>query len=149
MTRAARQADVVVPVIAGPTIGEGDQWAEHIIRSEWSTKISSVIVTKRDQVHRLHVLQEELPNIASRCEIPGHEDCILFCDTLEGMAAMQLKLLLDKIERKHAAVPIKPDKIDKRLQEETAIVVAGITDKDSAFRPVSLCNLGNIPQHLI
>ena len=135
-----RQADVVVPVIAGPTIGEGGEWAEHLIRPEWSTKISSVIVTKRDAVHRLEQLLENLPTVASICEIPDHEGRILLCDTPEGMAAMQLRLLLDNIQRKHAAEPIHPGKIDKRLQEETAIVIAGITDPSSDFHRVSLCD---------
>ncbi len=140
MTRAARQADAVVPVIAAPAIGEGGEWAEHIIRSEWSTKISSVLITKRDMVQRLHLIEDEKPTIASMCEIQDHEDCVLLCDTLEGMAAMQLKLWLDKIQRKYAANPIDPEKIDKRLQEETAIVIAGITDPLSQFHRVSLCN---------
>ena len=140
MTRAARQADVMVPVIAGPTIIQGKQWAEHIIRTEWSTKISSVIITKRDLVGRLPLLRNQLPVIARKCELPGRDDCILLCDTPEGMAAMQLQLLLDEIERKYATDPIPPEataEIDKRLQQEIAVVMAGITDKLNPFHRVS------------
>lgn len=143
MTRAARQADVMVPVIAGPTILQGKQWAEHIIRSEWSTKISSVIITKRDLVRSLPLLRRHFPAIASKCDLPGRDDCILLCDTPEGMAAMQLQLLLDAIERKYATDPIPPEataETDERLREETAIVVAGITDKSNPFHRVSLWN---------
>ena len=141
MARAARQADVMVPVIAGPSILNDKQWTEHIIRSEWSTKISSVIITKRDLVKSLPLLRRHLPVIASRCDLPGRDDCVLLCDTPEGMAAMQLQLLLDAIERKYAMDPIPPEataEIDKRLQQETAVVIAGITDKSNPFHRVSL-----------
>lgn len=143
MTRAARQADVMVPVIAGPTIGPDGQWAKHTIRSEWSTKISSVIITKRDLVKSLPQLNRYLPAVANKCDIPGRNDCILLCNTLQGMEAMQLQLLLDAIERKYAENPIPPEataETDERLQEETAMVIAGITDKSNPFHRVSLCN---------
>ena len=136
MIRAARQADIVVPVIADST--KNEQWAEHINRSEWITKISPIIITKQDQGGNLPL---HLPGIASKCGIPGREDSILLCDTAQGMAAMQLHLLLDAIERKYAADPISPEataETDQRLQQETAILIAGITNESNQFHRVSL-----------
>ena len=141
MDRAAKQADVMVPVIAGPTIISGNRWAEHTVRSNWSTRISSVIITKRDLVQNLDRLERQLPVIAIKCEIPGRTDCILCCDTPQGMAAMKLQLFLDAIEHKYATNPIPPEAtadMDQRLQQETAILIAGITDKSNPFHRVSL-----------
>jgi hypothetical protein len=139
MARAARQADVMVPVIAGPTIQQGDKWVQHTIRSEWSTKISSVIITKRDLIAESIPL--ELSLIASKCEIPAdRQGSILLCDTPEGMAAMQLQLLLDEIERKYIAKPISPEataESDQRLQHETAKIIAGISDANGPLHRVS------------
>lgn len=130
MTRAARQADVMVPVIAGPTIIENKYWAKNIIRQEWRTKIASVIITKRDLVSNPAHLR--LPVVAKVCEIPGRLDCILLCDTPKGMAAMQLHLRLDEIDRKYASNPIHPDataKTDHRLGQEITDAMAELTNK--------------------
>lgn len=143
MRRAAKQADVMVPVIAGPTIVQGNKWAEHTIRDEWSTKISSVIITKRDLVSNLILLRRQLPTVASKCGLPRRHDCVLFCDTPQGMAAMKLQLFLDAIERKYATNPIPLEataNTDQRLQQETAILIAGITDKSNPFHRVGLCS---------
>ena len=130
MTRAARQADVIVPVIAGPTIEHGASWTQDIIRPEWSTKISSVLITKRDLVDDPGRLP--LPAIAMMCENPGRADCILPCDTLQGMAAMRLQLLLDGIDRKYVDDPIPPDataKTDRRLGQELEHTIAELISK--------------------
>ena len=137
MIRAARQADVVVPVIAIPAVIPGKKWSKCIIRPEWSTKISSVIISKRDLVGS----SPSLRAIAKVCGIPGREDSILLCDVPQGTAAMQLYLLLDAIERKYATDPILPEataELDKRLQQETAILIAGITDESNPFHRVRL-----------
>ena len=140
MDRAARQADVMVPVIAGPTIVQTTKWAEHTIRSEWRNKISSVIITKRDLVARLGMLRRHIPVIASVCDIPDNPDCILLCDTPQGMAAMKLQLFLDEIERRYATdpIPLATAEVDQRLQNETAILIAGITDESNPFHRVRL-----------
>ena len=148
----------MVPVIAGPNLTTDETWAKHIIRSEWSTKISSAILTKRDKVSNMILLQDKLSTVATMCELQGHQDCLLLCDTLEGMAAMQLQILLDEIEReinaaierRNVANPIGPEEIEKReeikkreeiqrLKEKIPIVIAGTTDTNSPFHPVSLC----------
>ena len=130
MTRAARQADVVVPVIAGPTVEWGQRWSQHIIRPEWSTKISSVLVTKQDLVQDSARL--ELAAVARVCEIPGRFDCILLCDTPQGMAAMQLQHLLDEIDRKYSDDPILSNataKTDRRLGQEIKGIMPELTRK--------------------
>jgi len=143
MRRAAKQADVIVPVIAGPTIARTRKWTEAIIRPEWKRKISAVIITKRDLIRdRAHV-RRYIPDVATNCNLRGREDCILLCDTPQGMAAMQLQLLLDAIERNYAANPIPPEataETNNCLQQEVAIVIAGITDKLNPFHRVSLYN---------
>src|SRR5258708_1636437 len=138
MRLAAGQADVMVPVIAGRTIEQGDNWARYIIRDEWKLKISSVIITMRDLVADSSLV--ELPLIAAKCAIPGRENCVLLCDTPQGMAAMQLQLFLDEIERKYAANPISPDataETDQRMHQEAAKIITGITDAAGPFHRVS------------
>jgi len=135
MSRAALQADVVVPVIAGPTIEWGESWSQHIIRSEWKTKISSVLITMQDLVDNPQRLQ--LATVAKMCEIPGRYDCILLCDTLQGMAAMQLQLLLEEIDRKYADNPILRNataKTDHRLGQEIEGIIAELTNGGSLHR---------------
>ena len=137
MARAAQQADVMVPVIAGPAIEDGPSWSQHIIRSEWSTKISSVLITMRDLVDNTESL--ELPAIARMCEIPGRGDCILLCDTPQGMAAMRVQLLLDDIGRKYVNDPIPPSataKTDHRLAQEITGIIAEITNKGGSLHRV-------------
>ena len=86
------------------------------------------------------MLRRHLPVIASKCDIPNGQDCILLCDTPQGMAAMKLQLFLDEIERKYAAdpIPLATAEVDERLQNETAILIAGITDESSPFHRVRL-----------
>lgn len=142
MRRAARQADVVVPVIAGPTIVGSTKWATHTIRSEWSTKISSVIITKRDLIRKWSQFKRQIPQVAQKCEIPGREHCILVCDTLQGMATMRLQLLLDSIEL-NAPDPIPPTataETNNYLRQETEIVIAGINNDSNPYHRVSLCS---------
>lgn len=142
MRRAARQADVIVPVIAGDTIGHSETWAEHIIRAEWNQKIKSVLITKRDLISRLDTLRRYLPIVVGQCGPLGLEDC-LTCDTPQGMAAMRLQHLLDNIERKYAKNPIPPEATAENnddLKEEIADVIAGLTDQSNPFHRVSLCN---------
>jgi len=134
MARAARQADVIVPVIAGPHIIQDEYWAKHIIRPEWSTKIASVIITMQDLIDNPAHLH--LPVVAKMCEIPGRYDRILLCDTPQGMAAMQLQLRLDEIHRKHAGNPIPPNataKTDLRLRQEITDVIAEITNEGGSL----------------
>jgi len=144
MRLAAKQADVMVPVIAGPTIIKDENWAKHTIRSDWDSKISSVIITKRDLIRNMGQYDRRIPAVATRCKIQqDRKDCILLCDTPQGMAAMQLQLLLDEIERKYATDPIPPEataETNNHLQQEIAIVIAGITDESNPFHRVSLCN---------
>jgi len=134
MTRAARQADLMVPVMAGNVITETNGWAKNMIRPEWSTKIASAIITKQDLVDNRANLQ--LPVVAKLCRITGRPDCILLCDTPKGMAAMQLHLRLDEIDReidrKYAANPIPPGataKTDPRFGQEFTDVMAELTNK--------------------
>lgn len=134
MTRAAKQADVIVPVLAGPNIIENKFWANHIIREEWSNKIRSVIITKRDLIEN----PDDLPlrTVATVCKIPGCQDCILLCDTPKGMAAMQLQLRLDEIDLKYASDPIPRGataKTDPRLGQEMTDVVAELTNKSGSW----------------
>ena len=124
----------MVPVIAGPTIIQDEHWTKHIIRPEWSTKIASVIITMQDLIDNPARLQ--LPVVAKMCEIPTRYDCILLCDTPQGMAAMQLQLRLDEIHRKYAGDPIPPDataKTDLRLRQEITDVVAEITGEGGSL----------------
>ena len=134
MKQAARQADVVVPVIAGDTIVQGQPWSPHTIRPEWSTKISSVLITRHDLVKDSRRLK--LTAVARECEIPGRKDCILLCDTPQGMAAMQLQHLLDDIDRKYSDDPILSDataKTDRRLGQEIKGIVPELTKKGGSF----------------
>jgi len=134
MARAARQADVMVPVIAGPTILQDKYWAKHIIRPEWSTKIASVIITMQDLIDNPARLC--LPVVTKLCEIPGRSDCILLCDTPQGMAAMQLQLRLDEIDRKYAGDPIPRNataKTDHRLRQEITDIMAEITNEGGSL----------------
>lgn len=143
MSQAAKQADVMVPVIEGPTILQGDKWTDHTILDEWKNKISSVIITKRDLVQKSDQLRRQLGTVAFLCDIRGGEGSILVCDTPQGMAAMKLQLFLDAIERKYTTNPIPPEAtadIDQRMETETAMLIAGITDKSNPFHRVSLCN---------
>jgi len=136
MTRAARQADVIVPVIAAPTMIQNDSWAKHVIRPEWSTKIASVIITKRDLIDNPDRLK--LGAVSTKCGIPGRRDCILLCDIPQGMAAMQLQVRLDEIDRAYANDPIPPDataKTDLRFRQEITDVMAELTNGGS-FYPV-------------
>jgi hypothetical protein len=138
MTRAARQADVMVPVIAGPTILQSKSWTKHIIRPEWSTKIASVIITKRDLVSNTARLQ--IPAIAKMCEIPDRYDSILVCDTPQGMAAMQLQLRLDEIDCKYADDPILPNataQTDHRLGQEIKGIIPELIDEAGSLYRVS------------
>lgn len=150
MKRAARQADVVVPVIAGPTIEQDGQWTKNIVRDEWSTKISSVIVTKLDLVRNKVTLHRHFPVIANKCDILVRNGCILLCDTLEGIAAMRLQILLDEIEHKYAndRTPLTEAEVNKRWKKDNAILITKIFDKpkpeskpeSNPLHRVSLCN---------
>lgn len=134
MKQAARQADVMVPVIAGDRIVLGQPWSQHTIRPEWSTKISSVLITKHDLVKNSAPLR--LTAVARECGIPGRLDCILLCDTLQGMAAMQLQHLLDEIDRKYSDDPILSNataKTDRRLGQEIKGIVPELTKKDGSL----------------
>lgn len=143
MDRAARQADVIVPVIAGDTITDDTSYDEHIIRAEWKRKISSVLITKRDLIYSLNTFRRHVPTIVSKCQISDRQDCLLTCDTPKGMAAMRLQHLLDEIQRKYPKNSIPPEATAENndcLKEEIAEVIAGITDDLNPFHRVSLCN---------
>jgi len=134
MDRAARQADVVVPVLAGPTLIDDKFWAKHTIRREWSTRIASVIITMQDLIEDPDDLP--LPVVARVCEIPGRHDCILLCDTPKGMAAMQLQLHLDELDRKYMSDPIPPKataKTDPRLGQAMTDVMAELRNKSGSM----------------
>lgn len=133
MTRAARKADVIVPVIAAPTILQ-DSGTEQLIRKEWKTRITSVLITKRDLVNPRRLKPRA---IAAMCNIPKKDECVLLCDTLQGMEAMQLQLRLDKIDRKYTDNPIPPDataKTDHRLRPEITKVIAELMGEGALHR---------------
>lgn len=137
MDRAAQQADVMVPIMAGHTIGSDKLWTKQIIRKEWKGKITSVILTKRDLIRNPGLLQ--LPVVANLCDIPGRHDCILLCDTLKGMAAMQLQFRLDEIDRKYASDPIPlaaTAKTDLRLRKEFTNIIEELTNKNGSLNRV-------------
>jgi len=132
MKRAAQQADVVVPVLDGPTIVNTQSWSEHIIHPEWKTKVTSVIITKLDLIENaVNASRLQLATVAKKCKIPGRVDCILLCATLKGMAAMQLQLRFDEIDRKYAKDPIPPAataKTEPRLGKEIKGVIEQLTN---------------------
>jgi len=133
LSRAAKQADVMVPVLAGPTLIDNKYWAQHIIRKEWRTKIASVIITKQDLIADPDDLP--IPVVIRVCEVPGRE-CILLCDTPKGMAATQLELHLDELDRKYASDPISPRataNTDPRLGEAMTEVMAELRNKSGSL----------------
>lgn len=147
MTRAAKQADVMVPVIAGTSVETGGDWAKNIIRDEWSTKISSAIITKLDVVESKSLLRRNLPVILKKCELLARNGCILFCDSLTGLEAMKLQRLLEEIERKYAQkkTPKEGQEEENAIpkeswEDENAILTAAITNKENSLNRVSLCN---------
>jgi len=140
-TQAARQADVMVPVIAGPTILRDKSSTEHKIQPEWGTKISSVIIKKQDLTKNPDRLELHLPVVVKVCGAPKRNDSALPCDTRQRMAVMQLQLRLDEIDRKYMDNPIPPGataKTDLRLRQEITGILAELMKEGSALYCVGL-----------
>ena len=94
MRAAALSADVVVPVIALPSMASDLAQNEGFLRKEWADLVSVVVVTKIQQ-ENVHVQQKRRFAQVALGSRERSKD-ILPCDSLLGLGGLRLRDYLDE-----------------------------------------------------